>query len=131
MIFIYVHFYSYVAYSLINLVEGVTSEDVSAILSSPKALFETVKYLNETGTWSIGRNSGAVVNGIFLSLIWVCEHLIITGCTVAGIINGDIYIESMDCWAEEKPFETTLAPLPETIKESLEQKDFLPLEQAS
>lgn len=66
----------------------------------PLALFGIIKEINEHGLWSIGRfgSDGAIVSGVFLTIIWVIEALIIFLGGMMGMTVDSVYCERCRKW---------------------------------
>lgn len=108
---------------------GITVSNISflealGLALQPQAIIELIGLVNESGTWGF---KGTAVSGLFLSLIWAVEALIITAIPVF-LVYGRAkkpFCETSGNWAKEK----VLPPLEfisneAALKSALEQGDF-------
>jgi len=73
---------------------------VFSLAIQPEVLFELIGEINQVGTWGI---RGATTSGIFLSVIWVIELLIIVGVCVLVTFPkaGEPFCEISNAWFSE------------------------------
>src|SRR5688572_4052988 len=78
-------------------IKATLGERLSAgmLIRSPEILWRAISILNETGTWSFKRSDP--VNGLFLSLIWLTEAVVIFGTAIvawSATAGDDVYCET-------------------------------------
>ncbi len=98
---------------------GITSSNskISQILGlalQPNLLFELISEINETGTWGL---RSSTVSGIFLTIIWVIELLIVL---VISIFTPYIRAKIPFCELDNKWFNEEILPAYNYIKNSKE-----------
>ncbi len=75
--------------------------DVFVLASQPGTLFSLIKEINEYGTWGL---RSTTVSGIFLSIIWIIELIIIVGISTVIPISAakEPFCELDNKWFKEK-----------------------------
>ena len=73
----------------------------AALLAQPSQMWEAIRQLNQTGSWSL---KGATPSGIFLAAIWLLEALILIGGVylVARAQAEEPFSEAANTWADEE-----------------------------
>ena len=101
-------------------------------LTNPGLLWEAVRQLNETGSWSL---KGTTPSGIFLWIIWLLEAGIIVGLTylLAPAQARHPFSETTNTWATEEVMPQLLRYVsdPPALRQSLESGHFEGLMPAS
>ena len=82
------------------------------LLCRPRGLWAAMQFLNEHGSWSLGRHSTGNVTGMFLAGVWAVEALaILTLVVVFGTdpVRNRPYCEKSGSWLDEDTKYDTLA----------------------
>ena len=96
----------------------------------PDVVIEEAIFINANGTWSLGSSgsSGYAVTGIFLSIVWIGEFILMLAGAIALAFSqpGSPYSENTNDWYKEvkTPFEAGLPADPAAFKARLETGDF-------
>jgi len=96
---------------------------VFGLVARPDILFEFIGQINEFGTWGI---KGSTVSGIFLTIIWIIEFIIIVGVSTFMTFPKAYqpFCEQGNTWFEEKELGTfQFIENTAEIKKQLESKD--------
>lgn len=74
---------------------------LASILTNPAQMWEAIRKINETGTWSL---KGATPTGVFLWLIWLLELVLIVGGAylLAASQATEPFSETANEWADEE-----------------------------
>lgn len=101
----------------------------------PDEMLRFMKFLDETGTWSIGFSGGAPVTGILLALFWFGEAVIMIGASALigfTAVAQVPFCETHGCWLdkEQKIEKLDAFIMPEQI-EAFKSGSISPLEQAA
>ncbi|GJH40494.1 hypothetical protein RCZ04_10440 [Capnocytophaga sp. HP1101] len=82
-------------------VSNVQLEQLFYLLGHPSDLFGLIGLINEEGTWAI---KGNVVSGIFLTIIWIIEFLVIVIMSIVASVGRakEPFSELTNQWFEEE-----------------------------
>lgn len=109
--------------------------DVSMVTlgGKPTVVWDLVRVFNEKGTWSLGRHSSDPVTGIFLTIVWIAEAVMIFGpalVVVFGMMQTP-FCEECETWCKEREAVASVgAHLMDALRPGIRGKDWTVLEKA-